>query len=72
MSSARESRLDQFWRHMLSALSCIAALLGLEAFVFEVNLSGLFSKAVDTTGTESADDISLPGGEPDERPADEP
>ena len=57
---------------MLSALSCIAALLGLEAFVFEVNLSGLFSKAVDTTGTESADDISLPDGEPDERPADEP
>jgi MscS family membrane protein len=51
VSGARESRLDQFWRHMLSALSCIAALLGLRAFVFEVNLSGLFSKAVDTAGT---------------------
>ena len=51
VSGARESRLDQFWRHMLSALSCIAALLGLRAFVFEVNLSGPFSKAVDTAGT---------------------
>jgi MscS family membrane protein len=51
VSGARESRLAQFWRHMLSALSCIVALLGLKTFVFEVNLSGLFSKAVDTAGT---------------------
>lgn len=51
VSGAGESRLGQFWRHMLSALSCIAALLGIKAFVFEVNLTGLFSKAVDTTGT---------------------
>ena len=51
VSRARGGRLDQFWRHMLSALSFIAALLALKALVFEVNLSGLFSKTVDTAGT---------------------
>lgn len=51
LSGARDSRFDQFWRHMLSALSSIAALFALKAIVFEVNLSGPFSKVVDTVGT---------------------
>jgi MscS family membrane protein len=51
VSGGRGSRSDQFWRHLLSALSCIAALLGIRAFILEVNPSGLFSEALDTTGT---------------------
>lgn len=51
VSGARGSRLDEFWRQMLSALSFLAALFALEAFVLQVNLSGAISKAINVAGT---------------------